>query len=49
MQGSMAEMCLLMWTCFLQEEEPEKYQAHFASYVENDVEPDAIEDMYKEV
>ncbi|KAF5842297.1 60S ribosomal protein L5 [Dunaliella salina] len=33
----------------MQEEEPEKYQAHFSSYVENEIEPDSIEDMYKEV
>nr|O22608.1 RecName: Full=Large ribosomal subunit protein uL18; AltName: Full=60S ribosomal protein L5 [Dunaliella salina]AAB84056.1 60S ribosomal protein [Dunaliella salina] len=33
----------------MQEEEPEKYQAHFSSYVENEIEPDGIEDMYKEV
>lgn len=32
-----------------QEEEPEKYQSHFASYVEAGVEPDDIEDLYKEV
>jgi len=32
-----------------QEEEPEKYQSHFSSYVEADVEPDSLEDLYKEV
>jgi large subunit ribosomal protein L5e len=31
------------------EEEPEKYQAHFAKYVEAGVEPGEFEDMYKEV
>mmetsp|Transcript_33226 Transcript_33226/g.73479 ORF Transcript_33226/g.73479 Transcript_33226/m.73479 type:complete len:296 (+) Transcript_33226:53-940(+) len=33
----------------MQEEEPEKYQSHFAKYVEEDIEPDGIEDLYAEV
>jgi len=33
----------------MQEEEPEKYQAHFSSYVAAGVEPDGLEDLYKEV
>uniref|UniRef100_A0A7S0S127 Large ribosomal subunit protein uL18 C-terminal eukaryotes domain-containing protein n=1 Tax=Chlamydomonas leiostraca TaxID=1034604 RepID=A0A7S0S127_9CHLO len=33
----------------MQEEEPEKYQSHFAKYVEEGVEPDDLEDLYKEV
>ena len=33
----------------MQEEEPEKYQNHFRKYVEEGIEPDGIEDMYKEV
>jgi hypothetical protein len=33
----------------LQEEEPEKYASHFSKYVDEGIEPDAIEDMYKEV
>lgn len=33
----------------MQEEEPEKYQAHFSAYVEAGVEPDGLEDLYKEV
>jgi large subunit ribosomal protein L5e len=33
----------------MQEEEPEKYQTHFAKYVEEGVEPDDLEDLYKEV
>lgn len=32
-----------------QEEEPEKYQAHFAKYIEAGVEPGEVEDLYKEV
>jgi len=32
-----------------QEEDPEKYQVHFASYVANDLDGDSLEDMYKEV
>jgi len=33
----------------MQEEEPEKYASHFSKYVDEGVEPDSIEDMYKEV
>jgi large subunit ribosomal protein L5e len=33
----------------MQEEDPEKYQVHFAKYVENDLDGDGLEDMYKEV
>lgn len=33
----------------MQEEEPEKYQSHFAKYAEEGIEPDAIEDLYAEV
>ncbi|GAX80180.1 hypothetical protein CEUSTIGMA_g7618.t1 [Chlamydomonas eustigma] len=33
----------------MQEEEPEKYQAHFAKYIEAGVEPGEVEDLYKEV
>lgn len=33
----------------MQEEEPEKYQSHFAQYVEEGVEPGDLEDLYKEV
>lgn len=32
-----------------QEEEPEKYQSHFAKYVEEGVDPSDLEDLYKEV
>jgi len=32
----------------LQEEDPERYKAQFAKFIENDIEPDGIEDMYKE-
>jgi len=31
----------------LQEEDPERYQVQFAKYIENDIEPDGVEDMYK--
>jgi len=31
----------------LQEEDPERYQMQFAKYIENDIEPDGVEDMYK--
>jgi len=31
----------------LQEEDPERYKVQFAKFIENDIEPDAIEDMYK--
>jgi large subunit ribosomal protein L5e len=33
----------------MQEEEPEKYQAHFAKYIDAGVEPGEMEDLYKEV
>jgi large subunit ribosomal protein L5e len=33
----------------LQEEEPEKYQRQFKSYVENDIDPEDLTDLYKEV
>lgn len=32
----------------LQEEDPEKYKSHFSKFIENDIEPDGIEEMYKE-
>merc|ERR1711865_875417 len=32
----------------LQEEDPTKYEAHFAKYLGNDIEPDKVEDMYTE-
>lgn len=32
----------------LQEEDPEKYEQHFAKFVGESIEPDAVEDMYKE-
>lgn len=32
----------------LQEEDPERYKVQFSKFIENDIEPDAIEDMYKE-
>jgi hypothetical protein len=33
----------------LQEEDPEMYQKHFASYIANDLDGDSLEDKYKEV
>ncbi len=33
----------------MQEEEPEKYQAHFAKYVDAGIEPEEIEDLFTEV
>ena len=33
----------------LQEEDPEKYQAHFSSFIAAELEADDLEDMYKEV
>lgn len=33
----------------LQEEDPEKYQTHFAEYLKNGVEPDDLEDLYTKV
>merc|ERR1711953_1516637 len=32
----------------LQEEDPTKYEAHFAKFVENDIDADKMEDMYTE-
>jgi len=32
----------------LQEEDPERYKVAFAKYIENDIEADGIEDMYRE-
>jgi len=32
----------------LQEEDPTKYEAHFAKYIEESIEPDGMEDMYTE-
>lgn len=32
----------------LQEEDPERYKVHFAKFIENDIEPDGLEDLYKE-
>merc|ERR1719387_2537817 len=32
----------------LQEEDPEKYKVQFAKFIENDIEPDGVEEMYKE-
>jgi len=32
----------------LQEEDPERYKVAFSKYIENDIEPDAVEDMWKE-
>lgn len=32
----------------LQEEDPTKYEAHFAKYLEAGIEPDKMEDMYTE-
>lgn len=33
----------------LQEEDPERYKVAFAKYIENDIEPDGLTDLYKEV
>jgi large subunit ribosomal protein L5e len=33
----------------MQEEDPEKYQTHFAAYLANDLDGDGLEDMYKSV
>jgi large subunit ribosomal protein L5e len=33
----------------MEEEDPEKYQVHFASYLEQDLDSDSLEDLYKEV
>merc|ERR1711972_562152 len=32
----------------LQEEDPTKYEAHFAKFLENDIDADKMEDMYSE-
>merc|ERR1711920_546426 len=32
----------------LQEEDPERYKVAFSKYIENDIEPDGVEEMYKE-
>jgi len=32
----------------LQEEDPERYKVAFSKYIENDIEPDAVEDMWKD-
>jgi len=32
----------------LQEEDPERYKVQFAKFIENDIEPDGIEDLYKD-
>merc|ERR1719190_89807 len=32
----------------LQEEDPTKYEAHFAKFIENSIEPEGMEDMYTE-
>lgn len=32
----------------LKEEDPDKYKMCFAKFIENDIEPDGVEDMYKE-
>ncbi|KAK3031822.1 hypothetical protein RJ639_035959, partial [Escallonia herrerae] len=33
----------------LMDDEPEKYQSHFAEYIKRGIEPDGIEEMYKKV
>lgn len=32
----------------LQEEDPERYKVQFAKFIENDIEPDGVEEMYRE-
>lgn len=32
----------------LQEEDPERYKVAFSAFIENDIEPDGLEDLYKE-
>merc|ERR1712039_1057571 len=32
----------------MEEEDQQKYEAHFAKYIANDIGPDEIEDMYKD-
>lgn len=34
---------------YLEEEDNQKYQEHFAKYIENDVEADGLEELYEEV
>merc|ERR1712070_993222 len=34
---------------YLEEEDNQKYQEHFAKYIENDIEPDGLEELYEEV
>jgi large subunit ribosomal protein L5e len=34
---------------YLEEEDNQKYQEHFAKYIENDVEPDGLEELYESV
>ena len=41
-------MGVLTWQ-LLQEEEPEKYQSHFAKYLAEDLEADGLEEMYTAV
>lgn len=41
-----ASQCPCLWW---QEEDPEKYQTHFAKYVAEDLDGDGLEDMYKSV
>ncbi len=41
-----AIQCPCLWR---QEEDPEKYQTHFAKYVAEDLDGDGLEDMYKSV
>jgi large subunit ribosomal protein L5e len=33
----------------MEEEDPEKYNSHFAKYIEEDLDADSLEDKYKEV
>ncbi len=33
----------------MQEEAPEKYQSHFAKWIEAEIEPEDIEELYKSV
>jgi hypothetical protein len=33
----------------MEEEDPEKYNRHFAKYIEEDLDADSLEDKYKEV
>ena len=45
----MGFFCQCTATRVIQEEDPEKYQAHFASYVAEEIEGDDLEDLYKSV